>query len=178
MRRIRGTTIVLVAVTALTGTACGGAERPPARVPSSTTKTTSAALTTSATVGPAGSNDSSSVARSLSTNATTMTSATPKPTPVSTASAVMGVTMARCDRQAACNNVGTNRAFGDRDACANEIGHDVVAALSSEECPSGVDADNLATCVSDLQSEPCGARATSPEGPSSCERERLCVLSP
>jgi hypothetical protein len=171
----RGTTVVLVAVAALIGNACGGEERRPARGPSaamSTTTTTSAALTTS---------DSSSVAPSVnaSTNATTMNAATPAPapTPVSTASAVMRLTTARCERQAACNNVGTNRAFADRDACANEIGHDVVAALSSETCPTGVDVINLATCALDLEFEPCGDRPTSAAGPPSCARERLCVPS-
>ena len=162
MRRIRGTTVVLAALAALTGTACGGGARSPVLAPSSTTATTSAALTTSATT-------------SSDTNATALNSATHAPATVDAASAVMRVTMGRCDRQAACNNVGTNRRFGDRDACANEIGHDVVATLSSEECPSGVDADKLSTCLSDLQSEPCLDRATSAEGPASCGRERLCV---
>jgi hypothetical protein len=91
------------------------------------------------------------------------------------ASAVMRVTTARCDREVECNRVGTNRAFGDRDACANEIGHDVVATLSSEQCPSGVDAARLAACVSELQSAPCGDKPTSAEGPASCALERLCV---
>ena len=165
MRAICETTAVLVAM-ALTVTACGGDERRPARAPASTTSTTSAALTTS---------DSSSVAQGPSTHAAMLNYATPKATPVGITSAVMRVTMARCDRQTACNNVGTNRTFGDRDACANEIGHEVVAALPSEECPSGVDADNLATCVSDLQSEPCRDKAPSAEGPSSCGLERLCA---
>jgi hypothetical protein len=83
--------------------------------------------------------------------------------------------MARCDHQAACNNVGTNKAFGDRDSCANEIGHEVVAALSPEDCPSAVDADRLATCVSEVESEPCRDEAAEP--PSSCGRERLCARS-
>jgi hypothetical protein len=90
----------------------------------------------------------------------------------------MRVTSARCDRQAACNNVGTNRRFGDRDACANEVGHDVVAVLSSEQCPSGVDADRLETCVSELQAAPCGDKASVAEGPGSCGLESLCVRSP
>jgi hypothetical protein len=174
MRRTSGKTILLVAVAAASGTACGGEERPPARAPSavqSTTITTSAALTTS---------DSSTVAAGdrRSTNATTMNAATPRPAPVSAASALMRVTTARCERHAACNNVGTNRLFADRHACANEIGHHVVSVLSSEDCPSGVDESKLATCVSEIESEPCSDNTTSTGGPPSCGRERLCVASP
>lgn len=169
MRRIRVTTVVLAALAALTGIACGAGDRRPVLAPSSTTATTSAALTTSAIVTPA--------TTSSDTHATALNSATRATATVDAASFVMRVTMGRCDRQAACNNIGTNRRFGDRDACANEIGHDVVATLSSEECPSGVDAEKLSTCLSDLQSEPCLDRATSAEGPASCGRERLCVTS-
>lgn len=170
MRRIHGTTVVLGFAAALAGIACGGEERRPARAPISTTSTTSAALTT----------ESSSVTPAPLTDATTRNSATRKAAPTPLASAVMRVTSARCDRQAACNNVGTNRTFADRDACANEIGHDVVAVLTSERCPSGVDADLLAACVSDLQSAPCAneASARGAEGPSSCGLESLCVGPP
>ncbi len=169
MRGIHGTVVVLGFVAALSGTACGGEERRPARAPVSRTWTTSAALT----------GEGSSVTPAPITDATARNSATRKAPPTPIASAVMRVTSARCDRQAACNNVGTNRAFADRDSCANEIGHDVVAVLTSEQCPSGVDADLLAACVSDLQSEPCGekARARAAEGPSSCGLESLCVGS-
>lgn len=195
MRRIRGTVVLTVLSCALVGTACGGDERRPARSPRpaqrSTTSTTSAALTTTpvatstttttsatmvATKSPAASASTSTSSTSPSTNATTMNAAT-RP-PVTTASAVMRVTTARCDRAAACNDVGTNRAYGDRDECVNEIGHDVVAAISSEACPLGVDADSLAACISDVQAEPCGDKQpAASQGPSSCAREQLCARS-
>jgi hypothetical protein len=169
MRRIGGTTLVLALATALTTAACGGRERPIARTPASTTMTTSAALTTSSSAaGP----------RQNETSRSSATSKPAAPAPVEVAGAVMRVTMARCDRQAACNNVGTNRPYGDRDSCANEIGHHVAAALSPEQCPSGIDAERLAACMSDVESETCSDKATSEQGPSSCALERLCASAP
>lgn len=159
MRGIGGATVVLAAVATFASYGCGGGEaRQTARAPSArpasmdapgTTATTSAALTTS--------------------------SVTPKANPTtSTASAVMRVTTERCDRAAACKHVGTGRVFGDRDECVNAIGHEVVSALSEEECPSGVDADRLAACVSEVQANPCEDGDESVARLPSCMRERLC----
>lgn len=151
----------------------GGEERRPARTPVSTTRTTSAALTVSS--APATSN--------ASTNATMAPAATPpaapvRPARVETASAVMRVAVSRCDREVACNNVGTGREFGDRDECVNEVGHYVVTAIPSDECPDGVDADALSTCIRDAKAEPCeigGGGAEVVDRLTSCSRDRLCA---
>lgn len=126
-----------------------------------TTSTTSAALTTGA----------------LTTNAATPTASappTPPTPPMSVATAVMRVTTEHCDRAVTCKHVGTGRVFGDRDECVNAVGHDVVATLSEEECPSGVEASRLAACVSEVQASPCDGGATPISLPPSCARDRLC----
>ena len=170
-----GVMVVLSVLVGVTAGGCGGGEPRTARAPSgtrvATTTTTSDALTTSATVaGPKATNESSSAAPAehASTYATAMKTATPG------ANAALRVATARCDREAACGNIGTGRPFGDRDECVNQIGHDVVADLSSEECPSGVATDSLEACISDVQSAPCGEE-TEGAGPSSCARERVCL---
>lgn len=90
----------------------------------------------------------------------------------------MRVTTTRCDREEACSNVGTGKEFGDRDACVNEIGHDNVSTFSSEECPSGVDADRLDACISELKASPCVTGGKADErAPASCSREQLCTRS-
>jgi hypothetical protein len=170
MRSASIKTVVLVSLPALALACGGGEERRPARAPTTgTTQTTSAALT---------------VSSSPSTNATMTPAATapvapPRPVNVETASAVMRVTTARCDREAECSHVGTNKSFGDRDECVNEVGHYVVAALPSDQCPGGVDPDALSTCVRDVQAEPCAERgegsAAAVDRLTSCSRERLCA---
>ena len=167
MRSIFGKTLVLAALPAL-ALACGGSEeRRPARAPTTgTTQTTSAALT---------------VSSSPSTNATMTPAATPVAAPVrmpvmvETASAVMRVTTARCDREAECSNVGTGKEYGDRDECVNSVGHTVVATIPADACPGGIDADALSTCTRDVQAEPCGDGAGAVDRLTSCSRERLCA---
>jgi hypothetical protein len=171
MRSVLSKTVVLAGFAALAAAGCGSSdERRPARAPVSTnavstTQTTSAALSVSSAVS------------STSTNATMTPAATPRrgPTTVEPASAVMRVATARCDREAECSNVGTGRPFGDRDECVNEIGHYVVAALPSEQCPSGVDSEALSTCVRDVQAEPCGDGKAAVDRLSSCSRDHLCA---
>lgn len=165
MRGSGGTRVLLAVVATFASAGCGSGEaRHIARAPSSarpasmdapgtTTSTTSAALVTSST--------------------TAKTSAAP--TTTSTATAVMRVATERCDRAAACKHVGTGHTFGDRDECVNAVGHDVVTALSDEACPSGVDADRLAACISEVQANPCDEGEKSASSlPSSCARETLC----
>lgn len=179
--------VVTLALAALAG--CGGGEaRREARAPSKAqdrekTGTSQAALTTTSTTtttsamvgGPKV--DSTSVNANASTNAAMVQAATP---PVSTSSSVMRITTARCDREAACNHVGTGKSFADKDECVNAVGHDVVTMLGAggDECPLGIDADRLSTCLSDLQAQSCeGDSSPAVETVSSCDRARLCTRS-
>jgi hypothetical protein len=68
--------------------------------------------------------------------------------------------------------------FGDRDECANSIGHDVVAALSDENCPSGIDPDRLAACVTQVQTNACDDGSEPEARLPLCARERLCNSGP
>jgi hypothetical protein len=182
MRRNRRVMVVLTVVGIIAGIGCGGGEqaRKPARAPSAapneTTGASRSALTTTTST-------TTTTGAALDTNATMASAATP---PVSVSSAVMRVTTTKCDREATCNHIGTGKPFGDRDACVNEIGHDVVGSLSTEACPAGVDADRLSACVSELQAKSCsegseateGSEGSATEGvPASCTREQLCVRS-
>ncbi len=170
--------VVLVLATSFVGGGCGGGEeaRRPARSPANVegrTTTTSAALTTTT-----GSNEASSSVPPSDGSTTVSAPVTPARVPprVETSSAVMRLTTARCDREAACEHVGTGRAFADRDECTNAVGHDVVAALPDEDCPLGVDADRLATCVAEIGSRSCEAqRGAQDDDPASCARERICA---
>jgi len=186
MRRIL---VVTVALVAFAGCGGGGARRE-ARAPSKAqahekTATSQAALTTTSTTtttsamvgGP--SVDSASVHANASTNAAMVQAATP---PVSTSSSVMRITTARCDREAACNHVGTGKSFADKDECFNAVGHDVVTMLGAgaDECPSGIDADRLSACVKELEAQACDGGSVSASGVEaapSCGRDRLCTRS-
>ena len=167
MRAMNKTTVVLAAMVTFASFGCGSGEaRHTARAPSldtaGTTRTTSAALTTRVTTTSTTTNGSSA----------TPTASVPKTT--STANAVMRVATESCDRAAACKQIGAGRAFGDRDECVNAIGHDIVTSLSDDACPSGVDAERLAACASEVQASACEDGSKSIANPPSCARERLC----
>src|SRR5262245_20612246 len=72
---------------------------------------------------------------------------------VSSDEAVMRLTNARCDREVACNNVGSERLFVDRDACARQLGRDAYVNLEPRVCPGGIDDAKLATCLADVRNE-------------------------
>ena len=167
MRGMDRSTVALAVVAMFAGYGCGGGAgeaRQSARAPSNgsarvatldtpgTTATTSAALTTN-------------------TNPTANTATT-----TTTAAAITRVSDARCERDETCREIGTGRAFGDRNECMNAVGHDFVTTLPDDACPSGVDSDRLAACISEMKSNPC--REDDPKSaaglPSSCAREQLC----
>lgn len=166
MRRHRGI-VVLALATLIAGLGCGdgGEARRPARSAANVegrTTTTSAAITTTTS------------GASSSVPAATPVSAVRAPLRVDTPSAVVRVAAARCDREAACEHVGTGRAFGDRDECVNAIGHDVTAELPVEACPAGVDADRLSVCIAEIGTRSCDADTATVEA-SSCAPGRMCA---
>lgn len=88
------------------------------------------------------------------------------PAKVATASALVQITHARCDREAACH------ASGDRNACMNEMGHDVAGEIPSDDCPS-IAPSRLQTCLDAIHARICGADGL--DTPPACSREQLCA---
>lgn len=89
--------------------------------------------------------------------------------------AVMQLTNARCDRELACNNIGLERRFTDRNACAREIGRGIHSDLRPEVCPRGVDRTKLSLCVAVARQERCGNILDSIDRATSCRRSELCL---
>ena len=94
---------------------------------------------------------------------------------VSSDEAVMRLTNTRCDREVACSNVGSERVFVDRDACARELGHDAYVNLRAPLCPGGVDDSKLATCLADVGNERCNNPIDTIERLRSCRSRELCI---
>ena len=170
MRRHREI-VVLALATLFAGLGCGGGgeARRPARSPANAATAEGRTTTTSAAITTTTSGASSSVP------AAAPVTAVRAPSRVDTPNAVVRVAAARCDREVACEHVGTGRAFGDRDECVNAIGHEVAAALPAEACPTGVDADRLSTCVAEAGARSCDADTASVEASPSCALEAMCA---
>jgi hypothetical protein len=89
--------------------------------------------------------------------------------------AISRVTNSRCDREAACNNVGAGKKFADRDACNRELSHNTHPELRSEQCPRGIDENRLQTCLSEIQDERCGNPIDTIDRMANCRRGKLCI---
>jgi hypothetical protein len=94
---------------------------------------------------------------------------------VSVDEAVMAITNARCDREVSCDNVGSHRVFVDRDACARELGHNVMQSLRPSRCPRGVDQVKLSTCLGVARNERCADLRDSVGRVIDCSPDELCV---
>ncbi len=89
--------------------------------------------------------------------------------------AVSRITAARCDREVACNNVGSGKSYATREACTTELGHDKRADLRAEECPRGISSPDLADCLTDIKSEKCGNPLDSISRLAACRKGKLCL---
>jgi hypothetical protein len=74
----------------------------------------------------------------------------------STALAVSSIATARCDRELKCKNVGTNKTYLTTDECVTKMQNDKRTGLNPDECPQGVNNNDLASCLKAIRDEDCG----------------------
>lgn len=103
---------------------------------------------------------------------TTITSAT---VPVSADRAVNRVAEARCDRELACDNIGSGHHWESREACLLDLKKDLREKLGSRECANGVDRDRLNACLKESRTEQCGNPVDGVERASACGTSELCL---
>jgi hypothetical protein len=89
------------------------------------------------------------------------------------ASAVEAIAVARCDREARCDNLGDRKMYSDRAACLNEV-RVQVDYDTTEGCVSGVNQANLAACLDQMKTVEC-AKPTDQSAPlTACRAGALC----
>ena len=88
--------------------------------------------------------------------------------------AIHQLTLARCNREVACNNVGQGQKYADFDACTREIGFDTGVTLRGEKCPNGVLAGRLSSCLDQISTERCGNPLDTIERVAACRKGMLC----
>jgi hypothetical protein len=93
---------------------------------------------------------------------------------VSNDRAAKDITDERCDREKACNNIGSNHTYESVGACKRELGHDTRATLRQEECPNGVSGVALSNCLNDIRNERCGNPLDTLERVGACRKAKLC----
>ncbi len=88
--------------------------------------------------------------------------------------AIEGITSARCNREFACNNIGSGRHFESLEACTRELDHDTRASIGADQCPAGVREGKLEDCVKAIHDERCGNPIDALERLASCRKGKLC----
>ena len=89
--------------------------------------------------------------------------------------AIDHVIRTRCERAAACNQIGPDRKYTDRQSCERLVRQATRLDLPDEECSRGVAATQLSQCLADLREQECGRSIETIERLASCRTSALCV---
>ncbi len=96
--------------------------------------------------------------------------------PVDDTSVVGRLTRARCERETFCQNIGPGKKYFSAEVCLDVFRSRIGDALSSEECPGGLDETAVSQCLSAIASEQCSSR---PEEAmmrmDRCQRSTICL---
>lgn len=84
------------------------------------------------------------------TGTTTITGAS-----IANATAIDRVVAARCEREATCKNVGSDKKYSSAQACSDKIRSDMKDDLNAKDCPRGVDKKELNDCLAAIHKEEC-----------------------
>jgi hypothetical protein len=85
------------------------------------------------------------------------------------------ITLARCEREARCNNIGHERRFESREDCHDRLSDRAYEFLGPAECPKGIDPAQLNECLQAIQDEGCGNVIDSIERVAVCRIDSLCA---
>lgn len=96
---------------------------------------------------------------------------------VSNESAIDRIVAARCARESACNNVGSDKRFTTRDVCTQKVRTDMRDDLSAKDCPRGIDQKELNECLTSIQKEDCNNPIDMIGRLAACRTSDLCLKS-
>jgi hypothetical protein len=64
---------------------------------------------------------------------------------------------ARCDREAACDNVGDGKKYASQQVCMDKMRGGIANDINSYQCPRGIDGTAVQECLAAIGNEECGA---------------------
>lgn len=89
--------------------------------------------------------------------------------------AVERIVAARCQREAACNNVGSDKHFTNHDTCARELRSKIGDDLKASECPRGIDTKELDECMESIRTESCNNPIDTISRLAACRTGDMCL---
>jgi hypothetical protein len=69
--------------------------------------------------------------------------------------AASAIAAARCEHEAACNQIGPGHNYATADACTAAFSSSALSDLKGHPCPGGIDSNQVAACASILKRESC-----------------------
>jgi hypothetical protein len=94
--------------------------------------------------------------------------------PVDTETAVRRIAAARCKHATACNEIGGKKTFPSMQACMGKNRSDAEDDLRTANCPRGVNAARLQSCVSAVEAESCSGLGSGFNRGLACKTTELC----
>ena len=94
---------------------------------------------------------------------------------LSNALAVERVVAARCARETACNNIGSDKHFTDYDVCSRQLRMQIGKDLDPGACPSGIDAKELDECLESIRTESCNNPIDTISRLAACRTSDMCL---
>jgi hypothetical protein len=94
---------------------------------------------------------------------------------LSNESAIARIVAARCARETACNNVGSDKHFTNHDTCARELRNKIGDDLKASECPRGIDAKELDECMEEIRTESCNNPIDTISRLAACRTSDMCL---
>ncbi|MDB4937474.1 MAG: hypothetical protein JWP87_4446 [Labilithrix sp.] len=89
--------------------------------------------------------------------------------------AVERIVAARCARETACNNVGSDKHFVNHDVCARELRSKIGDDLKPSECPRGIDPEAVDKCMEAIRTESCNNPVDTVQRLATCRTSEMCL---
>jgi hypothetical protein len=89
--------------------------------------------------------------------------------------AIDRIVAARCQRETACNNVGSGKHFASQETCTRELRTKVGDDLKASECPRGIDKKELDECLQAIQAESCNNPIETISRLAACRTSDMCL---
>lgn len=91
---------------------------------------------------------------------------------------VARVARARCDRETACDRVGSGKEFGTSEHCMSSLRETARADVVEAGCLRGFDATQLAICLNAIRQLSCETELDAIASVANCQSATLCAAAP
>jgi hypothetical protein len=94
---------------------------------------------------------------------------------VANTTAIDRLVAARCEREAACKNIGPDKKHASMPACNQKLRVDMKDELNPKECPHGIDHKELNKCIEAIGKEDCNSPIDTISRIAACRTSDLCL---